>query len=165
MKRKNLTLYNVIFPLWIVMFLPPFILVVLFGNLLLDAAVILLGLRAAGWKIERPALVSYILKAWGLGFLADVAGAMLLLALTATNLAERWVEGYYLLSIWNSPAAVLFYLSVIAFSGAIIFWGNKYFCAEAGVPEDVARKVATLMGIITAPWAFLIPTTLFHRWF
>ncbi|MDK2855332.1 MAG: hypothetical protein PWQ41_1735 [Bacillota bacterium] len=83
--QRKLTLYNVIFPLWLVMFLPPFVWWVLLGNLLIDAAVILLALWVAGWRVERPALAGYILTAWCLGFLADITGALLLLGLGETG--------------------------------------------------------------------------------
>jgi hypothetical protein len=75
------------------------------------------------------------------------------------------VEAKYLYSIWDSPPAVFIYLTVIALAGVIIYLGSKWLCAAAGAPKHVARTVAATMGLVTAPWAFLIPTSLFYRWF
>jgi hypothetical protein len=137
---------------------------VLLGNLVIDAAVILLALRFAGWELERPQLVVLVLKTWGLGFLADIIGALVLIGLMATGWIEAWLDPMYLFSIWDSAAAVLTYLAVIALAGVIIYWGNKRFAVAAGAPPEVAYKVALAMGIVTAPWTFLVPTALFKGW-
>lgn len=160
--RRHVTLYNIIFPLWFLLFFPifpPLFLAAAVGNLVIDGAVITLSLRAFRQQLEKSPLRSYILKAWLFGFLADFIGAALLLGLEAMNLLKP--GSFY--TIWDSPLTVIAYLLVIALVGAIIYIANRRLAAHAGVPANVAHKVALNMAILTAPWVFLVPTSLFHR--
>lgn len=160
--RRHVTLYNVIFPLWFLLFFPffpPLFLAAAVGNLVIDGAVITLSLRAFRQQLEKGLLRSYILKAWLFGFLFDFIGAALLLGMELLNLLEP--GSFY--SIWDSPLTVMAYLIVIALVGAAIYVVNRRLSVRAGVPINIAHKVALNMAIITAPWVFLVPTSLFHR--
>ena len=160
--RRHVVLYNVIFPLWFLLFFPffpPLFLAAAVGNLVIDGAVITLSLRAFQQQLEKAPLRSYILKAWLFGFLADFIGAALLLGMEALNMLKP--GSFY--TIWDSSITVVAYLIVIALVGTAIYVANRRLSARAGVPADVAHKVALNMAILTAPWVFLVPTSLFYR--
>jgi len=82
-------LYNIIFPLWVAYFLPPFVFLVLFGNLLIDGFVIYLFFKWHDLHFEQKSFILFILKAWGLGFLADfIGGILILLTSESLNISE-----------------------------------------------------------------------------
>ncbi|MGI6130132.1 MAG: hypothetical protein ACOYEO_08625 [bacterium] len=160
--RRHVTLYNIIFPLWFLLFFPffpPLFLAAAAGNLVIDGAVITLSLRVLRQQIEKGPLRSYILKAWLYGFLFDFIGAAVLLGLEALNLLEP--GSFY--TIWDSSLTVVAYFIVIGLVGMAIYVVNRKLSAKAGVSINAAHKVALNMAIITAPWVFLVPTSFFHR--
>ncbi|MDK2927269.1 MAG: hypothetical protein PWR31_959 [Bacillota bacterium] len=159
MQDKRCTLYNVIFPLWLVLFAPLFPLVylpVLLVNLVIDAGVIGAALRLLKFSLPGGALRSYIFKAWLCGFLADFLGVAVLFALADSSL----MAPDSILTIWNNPTTVVLHLLTIALVGALIYLANRRLGTRAGLPAAVAHKVALAMGIITAPWVFLVPTSI-----
>ena len=81
MKRET-RLYNVIFPIWILMFWPrpPVFLVTLFGNLAIDCAVVALALLSLRHPAKGTVLRQCWWKVWLYGFLSDVVGALWLAA-------------------------------------------------------------------------------------
>lgn len=159
MQGKRCTLYNVVFPLWLVLFapfFPPLYLIVLVVNLVIDAGVIGAALRLLKFSLPGGALRSYIFKAWLCGFLADFLGVAILFALADSSL----MAPDSILTIWNNPTTVVLHLLTIALVGALIYLANRRLGTRAGLPAAVAHKVALAMGIITAPWVFLVPTSI-----
>ncbi|SEN55743.1 hypothetical protein [Lihuaxuella thermophila] len=154
-------LYNVIFPLWIAVFLPPYTLIPLLGNLIIDGLVITFTLKWNRVSLERKKLWGLIFKAWGFGFLADLVGVMIVL--TTSVLLDRltgYVLDYYF--IWDDPVSVVFSLLVVAACGFLIFLFNRRLAKNAGLEEGIALRMGLAMGIITAPWLFLIPSSLIY---
>jgi hypothetical protein len=162
---KGIILYNVIFPLWIAIYFWPLTLIPLIGNLVIDGAVISLALQKNGVRLGRNSLWKWILSAWGLGFLADVIGMLLLILVSWAN--DSWFHaGFGVASgIGTNPLSDLVLLLVTAFCGWLIYWFNRRLGREAGVEEAVAHRVALAMGIITAPWMFLVPIEWFDALF
>jgi hypothetical protein len=158
-KPKGIILYNVIFPLWIAIYFWPLILIPLIGNLVIDGAVIILALQINRVRLRRNALWKWILSAWGLGFLADVIGTLLLISASLAN--DSWFQfaSFYNIGygIGKDPLSALVLLLVTAFCGWLIYRFNRWLGRKAGVEEAVAHRVALAMGVITAPWLFLIP--------
>ena len=82
-QTRQIKLYNVIFPVWLILFFPPVILVTLIGNWLIDSLVLI-----ACYFIFKPHKEWYwllfykknIVKVWLLGLLADIIGAAILFA-------------------------------------------------------------------------------------
>jgi hypothetical protein len=166
-KPKGIILYDLIFPLWMAMYFSPLILIPLIGNLVIDGAVISLALRKNGVRLERNTLWKWILSAWGLGFLADVIGTLLLISIYSVTAPKLHVFSSNLAygGIGKDPLSTLVLLLVTAFCGWLIYRFNRRLGREAGVEEAVAHRVALAMGIITAPWLFLVPTEWFDALF
>jgi hypothetical protein len=149
---NDLKAYNLIFPLWLVAFLPPFVFGILLGNLIIDGLVITLTLKKHAVKLEKWELRILILKAWGLGFLSDIIGVMILLGLTSPLSVDEY-------NPWVNPGTFSVYLFVVAAVGVIIYLFNVSLCKKQGdIPPEVANKVGMAMGFFTAPWLFFIPT-------
>lgn len=145
--------HNVIFPLLITMFLPPLVIIPLIGNLIIDGMIYYLFLNRSRWMPPRKQLVLTIISAWVLGFLADVAGAALLVA--AAELLPLNID---LVRVWSSPSNIIIFLVTIILVGLMIYLLNRLLLKTIHAPRPTAGLVALAMGIITAPWFFLIPT-------
>lgn len=147
-------LYDLIFPLWLLMFIPPFLVATLLGNYLVDGAVILIVLWSnrsdLRWR-DRWVLVS---KAWLCGLLIDVAAAVLLMLVAGPTLRPL---AYYD-PLLNTQSAVV-YIAIILIAGAAIYAVNRRLATRAGLSRKQAIRLAICMGIVTAPWTFLIPAS------
>jgi len=149
MKRSKL--YNVIFPLWFAFFMPPLVFITLIGNLVIDGLVIYLTLKLSKVLVPNDILKKIILKAWGLGFVADILGAGLIFLSS-----EYFNLNFY--RIWDNGTEFIIVSGVILLIGLVIGLFNYIICRKASLSGEISRRVALSMGIITAPWMFLIPT-------
>ena len=79
---KQIKLYNVIFPIWFLLFFPPIIIITLLGNYIIDSLVIIGCFFVYKLKSKEFSLKSFykgsIIKVWLYGFLADFIGAVIL---------------------------------------------------------------------------------------
>lgn len=151
-------LHNVIFPVWLLVWVPSWLWLFLIpANLLVDGLV----LRYAGRKmqVDDPHLIrNNLWKVCLAGFAADFAGSFLLFAallLAKGNTAQAMG--------WNPFAdiwALLIHIAAIAVSGYLIYLYNKMIFRSLG--EEKAHGIAIRMALITAPYLFLLPTTLFY---
>ena len=78
--KRQLRLYNVLFPIWMLFLWPGVWLILLPGNFLIDSLVLLLAMTALGYAGRKAVWKSAILKVWGVGFAADLVGAGITLA-------------------------------------------------------------------------------------
>ncbi|MCR8641064.1 hypothetical protein NV379_00210 [Paenibacillus sp. N1-5-1-14] len=164
-------LYNLIFPVWFLIFFPPVILLTIVGNFIVDSLVILaafyaFGLRQHGLGLE-PYYWKNILKVWGFGFLADVIGAVFLLAVLIGS--EMWVPSLEIGAAisWNTYAhwfGLPIILLAMLISSILIYWFNYRFTFRLTLPDSGLRKnICLTLAIVTSPWTFLIPTSwLYH---
>lgn len=77
--KHEMKLYNVLFPVWLLMFFPQILIPVLAGNFLIDSAVVLLVLRKLRGEWAWNEWKRSIFLVWGLGFVSDIAGAFVML--------------------------------------------------------------------------------------
>ena len=169
MKRET-RLYNVIFPIWILMFWPspPVFLVTLFGNLAIDCGVVTLTLLA----LSHPAKGAVLRRCWGkvwlYGFLSDVIGAVWLAAglfgawaLDADGTAAGWVSDFAMAMTVNPfrhPLALAWTAVGTAVAGVCIYFFDRR--AFRHIPELDGRQshiLALTLALVTAPWLFFIP--------
>ena len=151
-------LHNVIFPVWILVWIPSWLWLFLIpANLLVDGLV----LHYAGKKMqtENPHLVrNNLWKVCLAGFAADFSGSVLLfiaLVLAKGNTAQAMG--------WNPFAdirALLIHIACIAVSGYLIYLFNKMIFRALG--EEKAYGIAIRMALFTAPYLFLIPASLIY---
>ncbi|MDN4595406.1 hypothetical protein [Polycladomyces subterraneus] len=156
MKRVPI-LYNVIFPIWMAIFIPPFTLIPLLGNLLIDGSVIYLTLKRNGVVLDGGKLRKLILQAWVMGFVVDLIGVGLLFLLNDVLYRFFAIEIDFFW-VWKDPVSVIVLALIVAVCGTLIFMVNRWLARRAGVVEPAAFRVGLAMGIITAPYLFLVPT-------
>lgn len=155
-------LYNIFFPIWMLLFFPPIILVTLPVNFVFDLAVLLLTLKFLHVKDGRKCAGAVILRVWLCGFAADLLGALLmLLPVVPFNLGEPLEAVFY-----NPFAHVesFFWTTLcIAVSAAAIYGLNYYFCLrKLALDCRLRRRLSLSLAVFTAPYLYYMPTNLFY---
>ena len=167
MKRGRPTrLYNVLFPIWFLMYLYPswLPLAVLAFNFAFDSLVLVLAARWQKLTGIRRLWRQTILKVWLLGFAADILGALLNLAVyfgvtALAGLGGVWAEALY--DFWhplNFPGASVFAIPGAALAGWLIYRLNRRFAfRRTGLPAQTADRLCLVLAIATTPYTMLIP--------
>ena len=168
MKEKGLRLYNVIFPIWVLMFwpTPPVILLTLLGNLVIDGLVVFLTLLAMKHPAKGNVLRGCWWKVWLLGFLSDLIGALwLALGMLGAWALEAggagWVSGFAMamtLDPFRHPLALLWTAIGAASAGPCSYlFDRRVFRRVPELDQRQGRILALTMAVVTAPWLFFIP--------
>lgn len=157
----SVKLCNVLFPIWILIFFPQVLAIVIPGNLIVDMAVLLIALAAMRHREKGAVLRRCWWKVWLLGFAADLIGAAwMVLGWFVTS----WVPsldsslGKILYNPFGHPAAFLWTAAGVAIAGWFIFLLDRRVFRS--VPELTSRqstRLALTFAIVTAPWLFFLP--------
>lgn len=170
--KKQVKLYNVLFPVWLLWLFPQVLLIVLPGNLAIDCLVLFCALRALKHTQKGAVLKQLWWKFWLLGFAADLVGTAWMFStllpslLTGGNSASspalRWWEqtmlGSPMLRPWTHPLTFFWTLAGVAIAGVCIYLFDKRAMKKCGLLTDREKHVIALaMAIATAPWLFFWP--------
>lgn len=162
--------YNVIFPIWMLIFFPPVIFISLVGNFLIDSMVIIVCFFALKISKQEFGLKTFykksVLKVWLFGFLADIIGAafLFLFLILGSGLGLPYdLESGISYDPFSEPLAVIIIVIAMLISSAFIFIFNYHFTFKSLIAEKALRiKIALTIAIITTPWTFLLPTKWFY---
>ena len=143
-KKSGAKLYNVLFPVWMLVLFPAVWIVVLPGNFIIDSLVLFLGMRVLNISDKKTFYKKSIFKIFCFGLLSDLIGSTMLFLFLALELVTRGDELYVTI-----PAVLL--------SAAMIFVFN-YFVTFKALPKEERLKLSLTFAVITAPYTFLIPT-------
>ena len=166
MEKREIRLYNMILPLWLLWIFPQMWLLLLPGNLLIDTEVLLCALLALRRPDKGRLMKRLWWRIWWRGFAADAAGvAWLLLALILWEMNvgrrrafwQKWLEGV-MGDPFSHPVAFFWTLAAVGIAGVCIYYLDKKPMRAAGLTDREAHRAALVLAIVTAPWAFLIPT-------
>ncbi len=166
--KKEIKLYNVIFPIWLLMFLPTIWIFVIPANFIVDFCVIYF--TAKYLKLENPKdfTKKHILKAWIFGFLSDFVGTLFLFSLLISDtLNSNPIISDIINKATDNPFgnifAFLLVLFAVALSGLAIYLLN-YFVTfrKTDIDKSLKIKLSLSLAIFTAPYLFLLPTSLFY---
>jgi hypothetical protein len=167
---KQEKLYNVIFPIWFLLFFPPIIFLTLAGNFIIDSLVILVcffAFKLAGsYENLETFYKKTILKVWIFGFLADILGAAILFIIGFWG--DFWGMSNELISAVNyDPFSNRWAVAIIIFSMLVsaifIFLFNyRITFKNEKLEKKIRFKLALTIAIITMPWTFLLPTKWFY---
>ena len=175
MKNKRTILYNLFFPVWILVWLPSFLwLIIIPLNYLLDRVIFTINARKQNSGLTKEFFRKHTWKLFLLGFVADFAGSILLLIPllirpseeTAMNYNET-IFGKFMNALqfnaFENPLALLYTLFAIAVAGLLIYNFDRLVIQKTGeFTREQARKIALFMAIFTAPYLYLIPAGLFY---
>ena len=171
-ENRQFKLYNILLPLWLLLFWPSWLWLVLIpANYLIDRFVLWWGLgdlpekgifcRKHTWKICLA------------GFFSDLVGACILFAVFM--LTSFIGEGSSMAGLledlgygvgFNPFAGIPGFLAValaVAVSGALIFLLDRRILRKAGLDETRARTAALRLAIFTAPYLYFFPSELLYQ--
>ncbi|RTR29603.1 hypothetical protein EKG37_15020 [Robertmurraya yapensis] len=164
--------YNVIFPIWMLLFFPPVIFIALAGNFVIDSLVIIVCFFLFKLTNQGLGLKTFykksILKVWLFGFLADIIGAvfLFLVLIVGSGLGLPYeIEAGIAYDPFSSSMAVVIIIISMVITSFFIFLFNYHFTFRSLIVEKALRvKVALTIVIITTPWTFLLPTKWFYHY-
>ena len=159
--KKQVKLYNVLFPIWLLWLFPQVLLIVLPGNLAIDCLVLFCALCAMKHTQKGAVLKQLWWKFWLLGFAADLVGTAWmflgwrLLELPGVDSLVRYID---MIRPFTHPVAFAWTLAGVAIAGVCIYFFDKRAMKKCDLLSDREKHIIALaMAIITAPWLFFLP--------
>lgn len=176
MKKKEIKLYNALFPMYLLWAFPPLIIVLLPANFVLDSIVLMISLSA--FHLPKGTIYKRTIVAiWGFGFLADFIGSAFLFFVsrcicdfigTCSLFEESIQKSAVSLSQaieynpFSEVLAFLITLTAIAISGLCIYKFNaKWTFKDVDINTAHKKRIALVLAIVTAPYMLLLPSILF----
>ena len=171
---KNLKLYNVFFPVWLLILIPFTWVIAIPVNFIVDSLVIFISLKFL--KIEE-AFQKYkkvIFKVFIFGFLSDFIGSVFLILVTylgtiggESSAFIKWFEKNIVIYIMSNPIANIYAFTIVALAvllgGICIYFFNlKISFKNLDIDEKDKRKMSLIMAIFTAPYLFFLPVSLIY---
>lgn len=171
--KKDVKLYNLIFPSYLIMFLAPGAAIyTLLGNFIVDSIVLYFISKAIYKSFIGKFYLKTIWKVWLLGFLSDIIGVIYLLFsadiffptyhlhlndTSFTGEFARGVSGAVSGSAFVNFWSFLIRFSAVILAGFFIFVFNYYVSfSKAEMTKSQKLKSALAYAIITAPYTILI---------
>ncbi len=168
--NKQTRLYNIILPVWLLLWYPSFLwLAVIPLNWLIDWLVTRYSLKRLGDADYQARSMKLSWKICLAGFAADLAGVLLLTGalLLFSDMEGALGEIGYALG-WNpfgNVFSLLIVLAAIALSALVIYLLDRRILAREDLTAEQVRKTALTLAVVTAPYLYLIPISLFNSGF
>jgi len=159
MKTKDIKLYNIIFPVYMLWLIPPVIFIVGILNFIIDSIVVLITEKILKLEDMFSKYKKVIFKVWIFGFLADFIGALFLFITSALfddlNIPIKYNIDY---NPFGNIYALIITVIGILIAGILIFIFNKKICfKKIDITEKQRFILSLVMAIVTAPYLFLLP--------
>ncbi len=148
--KKEIKLYNIFFPFWMLMMIPTMWIFVMPVNFIVDSLVLLICMKVLQIEGKKQFYKSNILKLFAFGLLSDAIGSALLFV------------GAYILELGNIGDELYLTIPGLIIAGVCIFLFD-YFIALRKSDKAVRFKIALTFAIATAPYTFLIPSSWIYR--
>lgn len=163
---KDIKLYNLIFPFWLLIISPPLIIVAVVGNFIIDSLVVLITMKVIGVKDVKKNYKKTILNVWGLGFFSDIIGViwLMIFAFGIGMINNEVVYSITSAISYNPFANIGAFILVtigIAIAGYCIYRFNLKSLQKTDLTLAQQKRVALSLAIITAPYFFYLPIELF----
>lgn len=162
--KKDVRLYNVILPIWLLWLFPQLFILVAPANLAVDCMVLVVTLTALKHRGKGAVLKKLWWKFWLLGFLADFIGVLVLLPgaflpSVFGNAAWTYDLGTAMMANpFHHPGALVWTLAAVALAGVCIYFFDKRAMKKCDLLTVREKHVVALtMAVVTAPWLFLMP--------
>ncbi|MBQ2657106.1 MAG: hypothetical protein IJF87_00870 [Erysipelotrichaceae bacterium] len=170
MKRNKTTrLYNIILPIWLLIWFPTWLWLILIPvNYLIDFMVTYLSMKKLGIEDCKQKTLKHSWKICLIGFFSDFVGVVFLLGvlyLTDIILPNEIGESIsYGLSWKPNLYSVFVILIAIAISGVLIYVLNRWMLKkDPELSREQIHRIALNLAVFTAPYLFLIPSSLIYR--
>jgi len=145
--NKN-RLNNVVFPLWFMLLLiPPFLFLFIFGNFIIDSLVVIISLKLLKHEFKIKNIILTILVIWIIGYIYDFVGSLIIFYLKKIGIINLY-------NAFENILILLIYILIILFVGLLIGIIDYFILYRKIKDKNKARTVSIALGIITAPWFF-----------
>lgn len=144
--KKDVKLYNVLFPVWMLMTIPQTWVVVIPGNFLMDSLVLIFAMMMLKMENRKEFYKKHILKVFALGFLADILAAIPM-GIGAWGFEFGGPYGDSLLL--TLPGVLL---------AAVLIFVFDYFVSFRECEKGLRLRLALTFAIVTAPYTYMIPS-------
>lgn len=156
--KKELTLYNVLFPIWSIYLMPLWWIIILPANFIIDSIVFIAALTFLKIPEKKANYKKCILRIWGYGFLADVIGAGFLFVL----LLFDYLGSDIAYNPLSSPTAFAATSAGVILAGICIYFFNyKKVLPLLEIADHKRKKLAIVLAVVTAPYTMYLPTEFF----
>ena len=145
-KNRDIKLYNVLFPFWMLLLFPPMWLIVLPGNFLIDSLVLIISMFALKMVDKKQFYKRHIFKIYCFGLLADIIGSAYMFLMTMVFEIGVMGDELYL----TIPALII--------SASLIFVFNYHVTFKKS-DSALRLRLSLIFAIVTAPYTFLIPSS------
>lgn len=169
MSKKNIKLYNIIFPIWIIWLIPTTWIIVLPLNFLIDLLVVVFALKFIRNQNIKSNAKKCILSVWLLGFLSDFIGTVFMFLPNIIDLytGEWWYDNLvtplFLNPFSNFWSFVWGTISIVISGIVIYFFNYKFSFRRTDMTEIEKKKVSIALAVFTAPYLFYLPTEWFIK--
>ena len=163
---NNEKIYNILLPLWLIIFVPTYLWLVLIPlNYIIDRVVL-------RWSLgEMPDKGLFCRKqTWKIclaGFLSDLAGALILLGISipVSEISDKFYDiGHAIMfDPFSDLIGLLIVLASIAVSAACIYFLDRWILRKAGLEAEQVKRSAIRLALITAPYLYLFPSRLLYE--
>lgn len=170
--KGEIKLYNILFPLWIIIFLPSLLWLLLIpANYFFDRIVLWYSL---GKKKDKGNFCKkHTWKICLAGFLSDFIGALFLfIMLLGTSMIGAKLSGENFFdnvsngigfNPFSNVVALLIVLLSIFVAGLLIYFIDKKILSNGGLKGKQLKKSALMLALITAPYLYLFPSILLYN--
>ena len=145
-EKKEIRLYNLLFPFWMILLFPQVWLIVLPGNFLIDSLVLLISMTILKIAPKKQFYKSYIVKIFAFGMLSDIIGSAYMFIMV------------FLFEIGIMGDEIYITLPALVISAALIFVFN-YFVTFKKIDKALRFKLSLIFALATAPYTFLVPSS------
>ena len=163
--KNQARLYNVIFPIWLLILFPQTWIVVNPANLLIDFLVLVLSLHSVDKQVRNQVVRHRLWKVYLCGFAADFLAVIPMFVAMMGDFGEWWRRNIQI-TVYNPFATVYSFLwaaGCVVIGGVLIYLFNCHLClGNCGLTERQKHRTALMMAIFTAPYLFLFPTMLLY---
>ncbi len=144
--KKEVKLYNVLFPFWMLLLFPQLWLIVIPGNFIIDSIVLIVSMFLFKISDKKDFYKKNILKIFSFGMVSDIIGSAYMLIMMIGLQIGRMGDELYL----TLPALII---------SAICIFILNYFITFRNLSKGMRFKLALIFAIITAPYTFLVPSS------
>ena len=171
--KKQIKLYNVIFPIWLLWLFPITWIVILPANFLIDLAVVVITLKVLKINQVKDIAKKVILKVWIFGFVSDFIGVIGMFSVSLIDGAlgnqsplRQWWSDHLVNAVTYNPFeniySIIWVGICVLISGYLIYLLNyKVSFRKVDLSESIKKKLALSLAVFTAPYLFYLPTSLF----
>lgn len=153
--KKDIKLYNIIFPLWAFYLFPFYWHIILPANFIIDSIVFAAAMAVLKIADKKNNYKRCILRIWAYGFLADIIGAGFLFLL----LMFGYIEYSTAFDPLGSPIAFAVTSLGVVLAGVCIYLFNyKKVLLLIDLGNADRKRIAILIAVFTAPYAMYIST-------